>query len=89
MERIVSRQQVQDPKSPREDSAPDLQDKVTFDILGGTISFAVPRDVPDAQLLDENWIGRDAFSVLKLENGAELRVWINENTCSVDVRARS
>lgn len=90
MERIMSRQQFQvSCESPQDDSAPDPQDKVTFVILGGTVSFVVPSDLPDAQLLDENWISRHAFSILKLENGAELRVWINEDTCSVDVRTHT
>lgn len=70
----------------QEDLVPDPQEKVTFDILGGTISFVVPPDLPDDQLLQENWIERDAFTVLKLENGAELRLWMNEDTCGVDVQ---
>lgn len=87
MKRVVSRQQFQlHSNQAVKDGAPDLQDKVTFDILGGTISFVVPPDLADEQVLQDQWIGRDAYCVLKLDNQTELELWLNEGPSTVVVR---
>lgn len=86
MKRVVSRPQFQvNASCVEKDFAPDPQDKVTFDILGGTISFVVPPDLTDDELLQDQWIGRDAYCVLKLENRAEVQVWLNAGPSTVVV----
>ncbi len=61
-------------------------DEVSLDVVGGTLSFAVPSDVPDDQVMEKNLADRFICCSLKLENGAELCVWINEGASGVDVR---
>lgn len=87
MKRIACRRQTQANSTYAEkDFVPDAQDKVTFDVVGGTISFVVPPDLADDQVLQANWIGRDAYCVLKLENRAELELWISDGPCTAVVR---
>ena len=87
MKRVVSRQQFEgNSKQALKEFAPDPHDKVTFDILGGTISFVVPPDLGDEEVLQDQWVGRDAYCVLTLENKTELEVWLNEGPPTVVVR---
>ncbi len=64
----------------------DSTDEVVLDIVGGTVSFAVPSSVPDDQVAEKNLADRFLCCTLKLENGAELNVWINEGANGVDLR---
>jgi hypothetical protein len=61
-------------------------DEVVLDVAGGCVSFVVPSNVPDDQVLEKNLADRFICCNLKLENGAELSVWINEGASGVDVR---
>jgi hypothetical protein len=64
----------------------DSTDEVVLDIVGGTVSFAVPSNVPDDEVAENNLADRFLCCTLKLENGAELDVWINEGANGVDLR---
>ncbi len=64
----------------------DSTDEVVLDIVGGTVSFAVPSNVPDDEVSENNLADRFLCCTLKLENGAELSLWINEGANGVDVR---
>ncbi len=64
----------------------DSTDEVVLDIVGGCVSFAVPSSVPDDQVMEKNMADRFLCCTLKLENGAELSLWINEGANGVDVR---
>ncbi len=66
----------------------DSTDEVVLDIVGGTVSFAVPSSVPDDLVTEKTLADRFLCCTLKLENGAELNVWINEGANGVDLRLR-
>jgi len=61
-------------------------DEVVLDVVGGTLSFVVPSNVPDDQIMEKNLADRYICCNLTLENGAQLCVWINEGASGVDVR---
>ncbi len=61
-------------------------DEVVLDVTGGTISFVVPDDVPDEKVFENNLSERYVCCKLKLENGAEMSLWINAGADGVDLR---
>lgn len=61
-------------------------DEVVLDVLGGTISFVVPEDVPDDKVFERNMTERYVCCRLKLETGAEMALWINAGAEGVDLR---
>ncbi len=65
---------------------PEGHDEVVLDVVAGSLSFAVPSDVPDDRIMDKNLADQYICCTLKLENGAQLCVWINEGASGVDVR---
>ncbi len=67
----------------------DGMDEVTLDVVGGCVSFTVASDVPDDQVVSKNLADRHLCCKLKLENGEELCLWINEGAEGVDVRLGS
>ncbi len=62
------------------------KDEVILEVVSGHVSFVVPSDVSDDQVLQDNLIERYINCVLRLENGAELALWINEGAHGVDLR---
>ncbi len=64
-------------------------DEVSLDVTGGCVSFVVPSNIPDDQVMEKNLADRFICCNLKLENGAELSVWINEGASGVDVRLKA
>ena len=61
-------------------------DEVSLDVVSGSLTFVVPSDVPDDQVMEKNLADRFICCNLKLENGAEMCLWINEGASGVDVR---
>ena len=67
--------------------ATEEKDEVTLDVMGGTLSFIVPSDIPDNQVFQNQFLERYLSGTLKLENGMELDFWINAGAHGIDVRA--
>ncbi len=65
------------------------RDEVGLDVVGGTVSFVVPSDVPDDEITKIEYIERHVNGVLQLENGAELLFWIIGGAYGVDLRVKS
>lgn len=64
----------------------DGKDEVVLDVTGGAVSFMASSDVPDDEILHHNLSDRYLCCSLKLEGGAELTIWINQDDNDVDVR---
>ncbi len=63
----------------------DGKDEVVFDVVGGSVSLLAPSDVPDDELMEHNLSNRYICCSLRLENGGELLIWINQEADDVDV----
>lgn len=61
-------------------------DEVILDVVGGSLSFIVPDDVSDDKVFEDNLSDRYICCKLKLENGAEMSLWINAGAEGVDLR---
>ncbi len=61
-------------------------DEIVLDVVGGSVSFVAPSDVPDEEVISQNLADRFICCNLKLENGASLCIWINEGANGVDFR---
>ncbi len=90
MKRIELKQEFHGEPDPCEEEWAALdangKDEVVFDVVGGSISFMAPSDVPDDKLWENNLSDRYICCTLKLEGGAELCLWVNQDANDVDVR---
>ncbi len=89
MKRIELKQQFHGEPDPCEEEWNALdtsgKDEVVFDIVGGSVSLLAPSDVPDDQLMEHNLSDRYICCVIKLENGGELNIWIDQDANDMDV----
>ena len=67
-------------------TGPDSKDEVVLDVVGGTVAFIATGDVRDDELLEHNLSERFLCCNLRLENGAELCLWISQDSNDLDVR---
>ncbi len=92
MRRIELKQEFHGEPDPCEEewNALDLdgKDEVVFDVIGGSVSFIAPSNVPDDKLFENNLSDRYLCCSLKLEGGAELCLWINQDANDIDLRLR-
>ncbi|MGB8648917.1 MAG: hypothetical protein WCF84_27015 [Anaerolineae bacterium] len=90
MKRIALKQEFHGEPDPCEEEwaalGVDDKDEVVFDVVGGSVSLLAPSDVPDDELMAHNLSNRYICCSLKLENGGELSLWINQDANDVDVR---
>ncbi len=89
MKRIELKQEFHGEPDPCEEEWAVLEkegkDEVVLDVVGGCVSLLAPSDVPDDQLMEHNLSDRYICCTLKLENGGELNIWINQDDNDFDV----
>ncbi len=62
-------------------------DRVDLDVIGGTVSFIVPHNVPDDEILQDKWLERFVGCDVELADGEYvLHLTITCETYGVDVR---
>ncbi len=92
MRRIELKQEFHGEPDPCEEewNALDLdgKDEVVFDVISGSVSFIAPSNVPDDKLFENNLSDRYLCCSLKLEGGAEVTLWINQDANDIDLRLK-
>lgn len=61
-------------------------DEVQIGITEGSLTLRVPSTIPDDEVISKEYLDRYLECVLKLEDGNELTIILNEDRDGVDVR---
>src|SRR5581483_11364812 len=91
MERVGLKEEFHGEPDPNQEGvnaaydANDGYDEVVLNIVGGKVKFIVPSQVPDDQVARSEYMERFVSCRMRLENGAELNVWINAGAHGVEL----
>jgi hypothetical protein len=88
MERVGLKEEFHGEPDPNEEGMNggyDAYDEVVLNIVGGTVKFVVPSEVPDDRVARAEFMERFVSCRMQLENGTELNVWINAGAHGVEL----